>query len=427
MLKTRSRRSRAGEDEKEAAATEREGPDEQQWAWVRKQVIECYKQAGKPEQAVAVFRQAIKADPQDLEMRMQLVAALEANEQEQAAYNELKRIAELDPYHLEAQIKLVNLESEKWNWPSAKERLRTLAGHYRDKAESRTKLAGLFMKTGQLEQEYGLYDQALATYEEGLALDPANYEFPLNMARTEIDRSKPARARERLVQSLALATGNPYAYGEIIDCWAVLGKIKEARAVLDQAEASLTLEPEFYIVLGMQLLKRSPGIPVLNPFSELANLAGSSRKKAAPAPPVPPETEWSALARECLQKAEALRPADPAIKTQIRNTLLLVRPDMALPYAEELVRLQPDDPNSQMMLGIALDMLKKEQESKKALQEAARLARRKGDTKMARQIEEIGRELRNPIFRLMGGIRGLLANMGMDDDEEFEDDDFDFF
>ncbi len=430
MLKTRPRRSRTGdnENEKGAAATEREGPDEQQWAWVRKQVIECYKQAGKPQQAVAIFRQAIKADPQDLEMRMQLVAALEANEQEQAAYNELKRIAELDPYHLEAQIKLVNLESEKWNWPSAKERLRTLATHYRDKAELRTKLAGLFLTTGQLEQEYGLYDQALATYEEGLALDPANYEFPLNMARTEIDRSKPARAREWLAQSLALAAGNPYAYGEIIDCWAALGKIKEARAVLDQAEASLTLEPEFYIVLSLQLLKRSPGMPVLNPFSELANLAGSSRKKAASAPSVPPETEWSALARECLQKAEALRPADVAIKEQIRNTLLLVRPDMALPYAEEMVRLQPDDPNSRLMLGIVLDLIQKEQESKKVLQEAARLARGKGDTKMARQIEEIGRELRNPIFRLMGGLRGLLDVMGMDDDdEEFEGDNFNFF
>lgn len=185
--------------------------------------------------------------------------------------------------------------------------------------------------------------------------------------------------------------------------------------MLAQAEASLTLEPEFYIVLGMQLLKRSPGMPVLNPFSELANLAGSSRKKATPAPPIPPETEWSALARECLQKAEALRPADPAIKEQIRNTLMLVRPDMALPYAEELVRLQPEDPNSRLMLGMALDLIQKEQESKKVMQEATRLARRKGDTKMARQIEEIGRELRNPIFRLMGGLRGLLDVMGMDD------------
>lgn len=347
MLKTRPRRSRTGEGEgeKEATATEREGPDEQQWAWVRQQVIECYKKAGQPQQAVAIFRQAIKADPQDLEMRMQLVAALEANEQEQAAYNELKRIAELDPYHLEAQIRLVDLESEKWNWPSANERLRTLAAHYRDNTEARPRLAGLFLKTGQLEQEYGLYDQALATYEEGQALDPANYGFPLNMARTEIDRSKPARARERLAQSLTLArtAGNPYAYGEIIDCWAALGQIKEARAVLAQAEASLSLEPEFYIVLSLLLFKHSPGMPPLNPFSELANLAGSSRKKATPALSAPPETEWSALARECLQKAEALHPADPALKEQIRNTLMLVRPDIALPYAQELVLLQPDD------------------------------------------------------------------------------------
>ena len=52
---------------------------------MRKRVIANYKQAGNPVEAVTVFRQAIKADPDDMDARLQLVEALVANEQVIAA------------------------------------------------------------------------------------------------------------------------------------------------------------------------------------------------------------------------------------------------------------------------------------------------------------------------------------------------------
>jgi tetratricopeptide (TPR) repeat protein len=63
--------------------------------WLRKRVILCYQKAGQPERAVDMYRKAVKQDPGDLPLRMGLVDALIANEQWQAAENELGRIIEL--------------------------------------------------------------------------------------------------------------------------------------------------------------------------------------------------------------------------------------------------------------------------------------------------------------------------------------------
>ena len=69
-----------------------EGFSEEHWTWVRKHVIECYKQAGRPDEAIAVFRQALKASPDDADMQLDLVEALLANGQQQTAFSELNKL-----------------------------------------------------------------------------------------------------------------------------------------------------------------------------------------------------------------------------------------------------------------------------------------------------------------------------------------------
>lgn len=401
MLRTKPRKTAVGADTADART-----PSPEQWAWVRKRVIECYKRAGQPDEAVVVFRQAVKADPADLDLRLQLVDALVANEQEQAAINELQRMLQVDPRHVEARMRLGALHAARGEWLAAEEILRGVLAQHPQREDVRRQLARLLLMHGQEQHRFGRLQQAVAAFTEGQQLAPNDYQFPLNLARVALDQRKPKAARELLDRTLQLAADQPAAYLQVIDCWAVADNLSEARAVLERAESALTLTPEFYISLGVQLLSRDVSPGFINPF------ALPQRRKPTVGP-------WTDFAQELLDRAVALRPEDGQLRLAIASALIRVRTDLALTYVEAGVQMLPDDPHGFMLLGLVQAMNEQKREAKKTLMRGERLARQQGDVEFATEIASMRQQIDSPFFGLTLQMGPLLDDL--DDDLDVDD------
>ena len=402
-----------------------------QLTWIRKRVVVCYKRAGQPGEAVAMFKLAIKSEPTDLAMRLEYVAALRANEQEQAALNELHRIIEIDPSHIAAQLQLADFELERGLWQSAKTRLVQLAERYPANQEVKHHLAEMLLSQAKEYHEGSLYQHAKQLLKEGQAVAPDDYRFPLELARIAIDEGQKKQVPALLAETLRLgvtAADQSLVYGLVMDCWAVLDDMVQVRAVLAEAEQKFKPEPTFYIEVGANLLRhKAPAEQPDNPFAFLASLPGPKPKKQ-PAKQLPPAANpWSDLAIELFGKAEALKPGDATVALLIGGMVMLIRPDLALPYAREAVRLAPQDPRTLFGLGLTLGLDSQGSEAKQFLQKAAKLARQQNNPSLAQTAEEMSRAVESPMFKMMLTMGNLLG--GLDADDDFDDfgPGFDFF
>jgi tetratricopeptide (TPR) repeat protein len=388
-----------------APTTSTDDQEEARWAWVRKRVIECYKQGGEPGRAVEIFKQAIKSDPDDLDMRLQLADALLSNEQEQAAHNELGRILERDSTHIEALLRSANIESMWGRWYQAEETLRKVLQQDPQREDVRREVARLGLMRGHHYHKYGFYDSAVEVFEQCRQLDPQNYQFPLNLARVAIDRGQLKKAIPLLQETLDCAADNPQAYIFVIECWTVINNQEQARAVLAQAEQNLSPNPEFYLDLGITLLSRCrvPNDPLLSIFDGLQ-----------PDHDDQDEHIWMPMAREALDKATQLHPDDPRMLMRVAVEVMTLRPDVAQIYAEKSVQLAPDEPHYLITLGLAQALNDQVGNAKKTLNKAAKMARKQGLVDVADQAEQLRREISSPFFRLSVQMGGMYGDM--DDD-----------
>ncbi len=403
MLRTRPRKSKSQE---EKAADPMDYTDEQ-WAWVRKRVIACYQHAGQPGEAVKIFRQAIKTDPDDLDMRVQLVDALLANEQEQAAFNELDRITQREPQHIEAHLRLADLHGSMGHWGAAEHSLRVVLDQQPEREDVRRQVAKVMLARGRHFHDFGLLPQAKCIFEEGQAFAPHDYQFPLNLARVAFDEHNMQQAKECIERTLELGADDPHAYVLVIDFWAVADELGRAQYVLERAQRDMTLTIDFYIELVAALLVRSA------PRSALSSGMFTS------APPQPVEGPWLDMARDAVQRAVALKPNDPQVRFQLASVLMQLKPDMALEQAEAGVEMAPDQPVGLMLLGILQGLNDQNRQAKSTLRNAAKLARQQGLLDLADQAEMMRQQVGSPFFRLSLQMGAMIGDIDEDEDDFF--------
>lgn len=407
MLRARPRKTKQADGEQ--ATTDPFAYTDEQWAWIRKRVITCYQQAGEPGEAVKVFRQAIKSDPHDLDMRIQLADALLANDQQQASFNELHRILQVDPKHIEAHLRLADMHGESGNWGSAEHSLRIVLEQQPEREDIRRQIVRLIINRGNHLHNMGLMDEARKIFEEGQQFAPDDYQFPLNLGRIAIDERKYDQASALLSRSLELGSDNPQAYVFVIDCWVVARKLDEAKDVFARAEKELTLTPDFYIDLGSTILSRS------KPRTDFPMLFGASPK------PEPKEEQgpWRDLAMSILDRAVGLKPDDSRVHLRIATELLLLDSAVALQHAEAATKLTPDDPGNMILLGLLQGLNDMTREAKTTLRNAARLARQQGKLQLADNAEMIRQQVGTPFLRLSLQMQALGDMYDDDLDDEF--------
>lgn len=397
LLRTRPRK-RSAED---AAA-------EARWAWVRKRIIECYRRAGRPDEAVTVFRQALKAEPNDLELRIQLADALMANQQERAATNELQRILQIDPQHPEALLRMAIAQSERGFYAEAEEIARGLVERHPDRDDLRRAAAGIFLHNGRQHAESMRYDAAYRAFVEGERYDPSNPRFPINQARMLILQRRSGDTAGLVERALNAAGDRAETWTIALETWQMAGDEVAARALLERFARERQPAAEDYVAMGTALMLRALPQPAM-PLALFGPLA----------PPRPTDTPWTRLAMELLERAVAIEPDEPRIKQAIASFLMLPRPDLARPFAEAAVAQLPDDPQALILLGLVLGLGDQVQEAKATLQRAAQLARHQGNRDLQEQAQEIRRVVGTPMLRLM--LQSGLSDPDLLDelDEEF--------
>ena len=400
MLRTRPRRG---------AKSHRQpgGLSDDQWAWVRRRVLTCYQKANQPGLAVEVYRQALKADPDDLDLRLELSEALLANDQPQAAVNELRRIRERDPKHIEAQVRLAGIALVENRWWEADSTLKQLAEQNPQGERERKLVAHLQAQLGSKYNEWGRYEQAYAAFGEATRFEPSQYSHQIALAQAAFNLKRKKDAAKHIEQALELGATVPEAYVDAIGCWAIEHDMKQAQAVLARAEAALPAAPEFYVQAGVELIEASapPERAMFNPFGP-------------PTKPKPRDDEWTRLATSLFDKALALRPNDAPLRHLIASELLQVEPSLALRYASEAALLAPTDVRLLVLKGLIQGIVGEKKAAKDTLRAAIKLAKQQGNKELADSAEQMRRQIDSPFFNMVLQMGPMFDEMDLDMDDE---------
>ncbi len=215
---------------------------DEQVARLWRRAAEAYHKAGDFDEAVNVYRLALKWNPDDLDTRMVLAEGLIDDGRLQAAENELHRILERDPDNVPALLRVgeVILEIDRWwdrygavrSWeralelePENAEARQNLVEFYRDEANNR-------LYWGEVLDAIKLYRQALDHQpESGRTLAAlGRCFFFLNDA--EVAHSHVERALEN-------AGGDLEVYGDVIQIWLEQSDGDRAWQVVSRAESDL--------------------------------------------------------------------------------------------------------------------------------------------------------------------------------------------
>lgn len=375
-------------------------------AWLRRRVLTCYQRADQPDAAITHYRAAVKADPDDLDLRLELADALLANEQEIAGRNELRRILERDPRHQGASAKLAEFHQMRGEWWEAERLYRDLLAADPDNDSAKRGLAELLRGRGHEQFNQGYHARARDTYAAALKLAPDDVDLLASIGFAELVSNDEAGARAHF--EAALAKGTPDAYQQVMDRWAGHRNLDEFRAVLARAEAAGVASPHLYVdAAGMCFRLARPGDLDLPPLPGLPRMP-------IPTPPKPVDP-WDELGTALLQKVRAAGGDRIDVCQHVVAALGPLRPALALPFAEKAVALTPDDPVALMMLALLQGLNDRRREAKETLRKAAQFARKRGDAGLIASIEDLRNQLDSPLFGMMSR---LLPSLGGFPDEE---------
>ncbi len=372
-------------------------------AWLRRRALESYRKAGQLEQAIAQYRAAIKAAPDDLDLRLELANALLANDQEVAGRNELRRILERDPSHQEARVRLAELHQMRGEIWEAERLLQEVLDADPDHEQARRGLVEMLRQRGHGEFQAGYRELARDAYATALKLAPNDVDLLVSFGYTELVLGKIMIARTYFDQ--ALAQGTPEAYTAVFDRWAWEDNVDEARLVIDRAAAAPVAMPHFYVsAAGTSFSQAMP--PLFDPF-----LLNPKQKKAAPAPVNP----WETLGQELLAQAQATAGDRLDVYQHIVGEVGIRRPELTLSVAVKMTALAPDDPSAWTALALMQGLCDRKREAKISLNRADQLARKRGDAALVAQIADMRRALDDPFFAAMSKMLPMLG----DDFEDF--------
>lgn len=372
-----------------------------QVAQLWKRAAEAYVKAGEYDEAVHVYRQAVKYNPDNLETRMALVDSLQDNGQFQAAINETERILDDHPDHIPALMRMGEVVANSRYWwegsaaASYWERVLELDPKHRG---ARQALFDYWMNEAKSAEYWQDYDIAERAYEEALTYLPDHPEALASLGGLNLLQGEKEEAQRYFRRAMERAGQDLTTYRIIISAW--LADLNEDAAwdLMDRVEERIDEIPwSFYITLG--------GFCV--------------------------ELEQPEMAKKWFEYAVEMASSQETPLTVIGE--LLVQngaPDLAREYLQRAVDEEPSPGHAHLSLAM-LDMIAEDDRSaRKHVRKAERIARRNHNDELLEFARVIRKVLSLPPFlrSLMMSGAPLPFNPlnAPDQNEEFFNEEFGF-
>jgi tetratricopeptide (TPR) repeat protein len=323
--------------------------------WQR--AAEAYRRAGDYEEATGVYQQAIKWNPDNVDVRLALSEALLWEGRVQAAQNELDRILERDPENIPALVRMgeVLFRSEQW-WvrtgaPQYWERVLQLQP---DNAEARQGLADYYRDQAEIDYSWDRFLDAVEDYQKALEYQPEDAWTLAAIANCYIQAGDEQTAGPYIDRAIQRAPTDLDVYYEIIGAWIQVNKPEQAERLVKRAEAKVeTIPAEFYV-----------------------NCAG-----------VCFEAGQDAQAAAWLESAIAQSPPDVPLLVLIGEMAMNYNEQLAQRYLEQAVSAGQLPGQAHLMLGILADRRDEHKIRDQHWREAERIARQTKDPELADRVE----------------------------------------
>jgi len=270
---------------------------DEQVAQLWRRSAEAYRKAGEYDEAVHVYRQAVKRNPDHLETRLALSEALLANGQVQAAENELNRILERDPDNIPALLRQGEVIAASGRWWRGRgptfywERVLELQP---DNRAARQLLAEFYQDQAEANLWWGYYVHAVEMYQRALDYQPRSGRILAALGGCYLRMDDEAAAQSHINEALVNGPNDLDVYDEIIHAWLDVGNPAQAWDVMGKAEAAVgTIPYQFYLAqasyciadyrselvrpwLERAVERAEPDVPILVTIGEMAVMNGAS-------------------------------------------------------------------------------------------------------------------------------------------------------
>lgn len=387
---------RRGARTSKKATTGAEGPSsDEQRGWIRRRILDNFQRAELPDEAITYYKQAVKSDPENLELRLEMASALHANEQTIAARNEVQRILDKDPKRVDAWLLQAEIHRDRDEFEKAEQSLRRVLEIDPKHESARKAVNQIVRERGMDAFNSGRYLQAYNIYTEALKDVPDDPQILVFLGQTELVLGRAKNAQAHF--DAALATGKPQAYTQMFSHWGRRENEEEARKILQRARDAGLATSDLYIQLGILCLTDLDKKP--DPSQRPGPLRGLPKPQAA--------SFWAKWGRELI--AQGLDSA-PDRAEALTSLIAALGPEYAaivVVYAQELVALRPDEPEIYLNLAFFQGVNGDFATAKKTLSQAERIAQKQGRKDMLAEIANLRKELASPMF---GMLKSLIAS-----------------
>ncbi|MFQ5855432.1 MAG: tetratricopeptide repeat protein [Anaerolineae bacterium] len=232
--------------------------DDNQVAGLWRHTAECYRRAKNPAEAITCLQNGLKYAPDDIEMRRELSEALIANEQVDAAENELSRILERDPENIRALVRLGQLYLENRWWrrgDNAVEMLKRALELDPDHEDARDVLGDHYIQQGNRYMGWGVYGQAAEQFRKGLEHLP---DYPMLYAYLGVAerlQGNDEAAREHLLWAHELEPDRARTAGFVLHELLHMDAEEDVERLLPEIREMPALLPGFWINQGERVLE----------------------------------------------------------------------------------------------------------------------------------------------------------------------------
>jgi tetratricopeptide (TPR) repeat protein len=380
------------------------------WAFIRKRATQDLQKAGRLGEAITLMKQKIKATPNDLVARMELVDALIANEQDTAARNELQRILQTDAHFRDARIKLAEWHAARQQWFAAEAEMRLILEHDPTDETARKQIAILMTERGRKLHADGRIAAGRDVFEQALKYAPHNANLYIDLGRADLDLRQDDRARQDFELAYQHGAKQIHTHEQIARCWAIAQNLDEVKKAIARAERDSEPNPLFYVHVGLTCLET---VPPPSPY----------------APPTAANQTWEKFGVELVERGVARNPNDIELIRHVVGDFAEAQSRFGAPYAERLTQLTPTDPMAWLTLAMFQFVSQDLEKAKASFKQTAWLARQQGNHELEQMAEEMRRALSDPMLTMALKMGMPLENLfgGIDEPDEFDEEDFDLF